>query len=80
MSANTQVSNFNLRYLFLNIPCFFLCFGLHKMTIRPVFKGLRGRFMELSVLLLLTETKQFHYFSFASSIHVANFLLVCSLN
>lgn len=63
MSPNPEVSNFTLRYLHLNLSCYFLCFSLHKMSIRLVLKGLWDRFMELLVCKFLTEMESFPIFN-----------------
>lgn len=64
MSPNPKVSNFNLRYLYFYLSCYFLCFSLHKMNLRQVLKGLWSRFMELLVFKFLTEMESSHQLFF----------------
>lgn len=79
MSPNPEDSNFNLKYLYLNLLCYFLCLSLHKMSTRPVLEGLWGSFMELLVFKFLTEMESFHCFSIALSLNEAT-LIFCCLN
>lgn len=65
MSPNPKVSNFNLRYLYLNLSCYFLCFSLHKMNLRLVLKRLWNRFMELLVFKFLIEMESSHQLFFS---------------
>lgn len=64
MSPNPKVSNFNLRYLYFYLSCYFLCFSLHKMNLRQVLKGLWSRFVELLVFKFLTEMESSHQLFF----------------